>query len=301
MPGMFFEPVSRKSFLKTLGVAGAAALGASRFVLADDATDGDSSGTARIALLSDTHTPADASEEYRGFHPVANLRKIVPQVIDAAPQAAVINGDAARLEGFNEDYLALKALLEPVAQKTPVFIGLGNHDDRGNFWEVFEQPEQRAKDIEEKNVIVVETGPVRLLVLDSLLYVNKVAGLLGRSQRDWLAKYLDEASSKPTVLFVHHTLNDGDGDLLDVDRLYDIIEPHENVKAIFYGHSHTYQFTRRGRLHLINLPAVGYNFGDDQPVGWVDAVFSPTGVDLTLHAIGGNTAADGETTSVTWA
>jgi len=37
-----------------------------------------------------------------------------------------------------------------------------------------------------------------------------------------------------------------------------------------------------------------------QPVGWVAASFRLDGVDLTLHAIGGNRKEDGKTTSIEW-
>jgi hypothetical protein len=102
------------------------------------------------------------------------------------------------------------------------------------------------------------------------------------------------------MLFVHHTLSDGDGDLLDVDRLFEVIRPHTKVKAIFYGHSHEYSYGRHQGVHLVNLPAVGYNFADKEPVGWVDAIFTSGGVRLTLKTIGGNRAADGETRSLSW-
>ncbi|MDB4534440.1 metallophosphoesterase, partial [Vicingaceae bacterium] len=120
------------------------------------------------------------------------------------------------------------------------------------------------------------------------------------AQRDWLKKHLATTSDKPCVLFVHHTLGDGDGDLLDAERLFQLIKPFPHVKAIFYGHSHQYSFDRRDAVHLINLPAVGYNFNDNQPVGWVDAKFGQSGVSLTLHAIGGNTANAGKTIEKSW-
>jgi hypothetical protein len=103
------------------------------------------------------------------------------------------------------------------------------------------------------------------------------------------------------VIFVHHSLEDNDGDLADVDRLFEIIKPHRQVKAIFYGHSHVWALTERQRVQLINLPAVGYNFRDKDPVGWVDARFHSNGVQLTMHAFAGNTATDGKTFDVKWA
>src|SRR5690606_33357489 len=103
------------------------------------------------------------------------------------------------------------------------------------------------------------------------------------------------------VFFLHHTLGDGDGDLLDFEQVFQIMKPYRQVKAIFYGHSHAYSIAQRDHIYLINQPAVGYNFSDAQPVGWLDAKFSPQGVGLTLHAIGGNLEEDGQTKQIEWA
>jgi 3',5'-cyclic AMP phosphodiesterase CpdA len=130
---------------------------------------------------------------------------------------------------------------------------------------------------------MIEHPTVRIIQLDSLLYVNQVAGLLGRDQRRWLTEFLPATDQRPTVLVVHHTLSDGDGDLLDVNQLFAIIQPHRQVKAIFYGHSHVWEIGERQGVKLINLPAVGYNFRDQDPVGWVEARFHPDGVALTLR------------------
>ena len=58
--------------------------------------------------------------------------------------------------------------------------------------------------------------------------------------------------------------------------------------------------SRRGNLQLINLPAVGYNFNDGEPVGWLAAKFTKAGVSLTLHSIGGNQAGNGKTKVISW-
>lgn len=295
MPGLFYEPISRKTFLSAAAqLMGAAAL--PRLAAAAD----ESADKARVALLSDTHLPADATNEYRGFRPVEQLQRIVPDVVAAQPESVIINGDAARLVGLREDYEALKELLTPIAAQAPIHIGLGNHDDRANFFKVFSTQATDKTLVANKHVSVFDAGPTRFIVLDSLLYVNKVAGLLGKSQRTWLSEFLATSDDRPHVFFVHHTLGDGDGDLLDVERVFDILQPHRKVKAVFYGHSHRYAVEQRGHIQLINLPAVAYNFSDDQPVGWVEATFSKSGVEMLLHATGGNLAGDGETTSVSW-
>ncbi|MBI2926000.1 MAG: metallophosphoesterase [Verrucomicrobia bacterium] len=299
MPGIFYQPVDRRRFLRTTSQALAAFVVAAEVrVLAADAAAPEK--PIHLALLSDTHIPADPKNEYRNFFPYENLKSVVPQVIAARPEGVIINGDAARLTGEVADYEALKALLAPVTAQAPVYIGLGNHDDRDNFAKVFDPPARERQQVTGKHVLVIEWPALRLIVLDSLLYVNKVAGLLGKAQREWLARFLAASDARPLVLFVHHTLRDGDGDLLDVGRLFDLIRPHKKVKAIFYGHSHEYAFAQENGVHLVNLPAVGYNFKDTEPVGWVDAVFTSKGVELVLKAFAGDRSKDGKAASLAW-
>jgi hypothetical protein len=61
-----------------------------------------------------------------------------------------------------------------------------------------------------------------------------------------------------------------------------------------------WQLSKRDRIHLINLPAIGYNFRDQDPVGWVEARFRSRGVTLTLHASTGNRNEDGKSTTLAW-
>jgi 3',5'-cyclic AMP phosphodiesterase CpdA len=299
MPGIFDRRLARRQFLWTSATSVAALIlgRRSRIMGAESAATG---AALRFALLSDTHIPADAQNQYRGFYPVKNLEAILPGIIETAPAGVIVCGDAARLSGELADYEALKRLLVPVAEKAPVYVTLGNHDNRDNFFKVFNRIPGDRQTVTGKHVVVLEQSGLRMILLDSLLYVNQVAGLLGKAQREWLARFLTSADGRPTVLFVHHTLGDGDGELLDVDRLLALVQPHRQVKAIFYGHSHVWEVSERQGLHLINLPAVGYNFRDQDPVGWVDARFTAAGVDLTLHALAGNRAEDDETRSLIW-
>lgn len=254
---------------------------------------------ARWALLSDTHIPADAANEYRGFRPVENLRKVTPQVSAWKPDGVMICGDLARLEGLPGDYAALKQLLAPVLQQTPSAMALGNHDHRNNFLAGFGD-QRGAQTLKARHVVSVDAGPVRLVVLDSLVAPNSTPGLLGKTQRLWLADHLDSLDAKPVVVCVHHTLDDNDGALLDAPRLFDVVRTRRKVKAVLYGHSHEYKYETLDGIHLVNLPAVGYNFRDSEPVGWVEGVFRGDGAALTLRAFGGNQASSGKTTELKW-
>ncbi|NIA29590.1 MAG: hypothetical protein GWP06_06705 [Actinobacteria bacterium] len=296
MAHIFYQPTSRRRFLQS----SLAAVGALSILGIDNVTAKESSKEAHLAFLSDTHISEDVANNYRGFFMTKNLQKIVPQVTHNSPEGVIISGDLARLEGKSGDYANLKKILTPLAKKMPVYMGLGNHDNRKNFLAAFSPFAGEEQPVKDKHVIVVRQGPIRLIILDSLLYINRVAGLLGKAQRLWLQDYLQKSDDTPTLLVVHHTLDDGDGDLLDVDKLYSMIKPQRKVKGIVYGHSHHYHYDVIDGLHLINVPAVGYNFGDEEPVGWVEAHLHKSGGDFILHAIGGSKEKDGKMTSLDW-
>ena len=297
MPVVFHRPCDRRAFLHVAGLSGAA-LVASAF--RRDTPASASGRELHLALLSDTHVPADRVNGPRGMSPWENLRVAAAQVAAARPEGVVICGDVARLEGRVEDYQELKALLEPVAAVAPVYVALGNHDDRTSFRKAFPDTPGAHVPVDGKHVTVIEHEAVRVVVLDSLLYVNQVAGLLGKAQRAWLESYLPTVADRPAVVFVHHPPTDEDGDLLDGDRLLAILRPNGHVKAVFHGHAHVWTLGRRDRLHVVGLPALGYNFDDAQPVGWVEARFRPDGVSLTLRAVAGNRADDGQTSFLEW-
>jgi 3',5'-cyclic AMP phosphodiesterase CpdA len=254
---------------------------------------------ARWALLADTHVAENMQDASRGFQPYENLKQVVPAVAGGGFAGAVICGDLARLTGLPGDYANFRQLLEPVTRKMPVAMALGNHDHRQNFLAAL-GPAKGAQRAGNKHVVLVESGGFRLIVLDSLLETNVTPGQLGSRQRAWLEEHLATADPAPTLVFVHHTLNGEDGGLVDVERLLGIVKGYRGVKAVLYGHSHAYKFEVWNGIHLINLPAVGYNFNDREPVGWVDAHLAPNGGEFTLRAIGGNRAQDGQAVSLAW-
>jgi len=210
MTEIFYKSINRRNFIKT----SLAALG-TIVTLNTGCTTGLLKGTkeekaGRWAFLSDTHIPEDVNNNYRGFYPYQNLQKVIPGIVSALPDGIAITGDLARLSGQHGDYINLKKLLEPIAEKRPVFMALGNHDDRQNFLKVFNNSLGEKQPVKGKHVVVANTPTARIIILDSLLYVNKTPGLLGKAQRQWLLQYLNQCDDTPTLLCFHHTLEDGD-------------------------------------------------------------------------------------------
>jgi Icc protein len=283
--------LDRRRFLHSLMVAGIA--GSARMSAANSET--------RVALLSDTHIAADPQDTFRGFYPHRNLEKVCGQLDQNRFDMLVINGDLARQTGEAADYAALRSFVNPLAEKMPVIFGLGNHDDRKNARAQMSERTGDVQPVEKKFVSTVDAGPVQFVLLDSLMVTNIAAGQLGKKQRDWLSNYLGEHQAKPTVVFVHHDPDpDDDNGLVDANLLLPVLTSHRHVKALIFGHTHVYQLTSTDGLHLINLPAVGYNFADGNPVGWVNSTFTASGARLELHAVAGETKNDGKVSELTW-
>jgi len=250
----------------------------------------------RWALLSDTHIADDPENHYRGFYPYRNLQEVAAWIADDPPDGLVITGDLARLKGKVEAYKNFRALLAPMARQ-PIHLGLGNHDNRDDFFQTFGHGSHDDGVVENKHVLVREAGPVRLIVLDSLSRVNAFTGKLGSEQRTWLETILQTCDERPTILFLHHAPN---GELLDTQRLFKIIKPVTKIKAVVHGHSHQYDYDQVTGIHVVSLPATGFNFSRREPVGWVQAKLTPKGGEFTLHAIGGDRRLDGTTQKLVW-
>jgi 3',5'-cyclic AMP phosphodiesterase CpdA len=254
----------------------------------------------RWALLADLHVPADPAKEHLGVYPDRQVREVVPQLVAAHSQAALIAGDLAWDQGLPEDYRRLRQMLEPLREQFAICLMPGNHDNRAAMLREFGRAGLENPEAVEKTVTVCEHGPIRWILLDSLYRTDVVPGLLGEAQRQWLQGFLDSADPKPTLLCVHHPLGEQDDRLLDSDRLLRIVQPAPMVKAIFTAHDHVYRLETECGIPVVGLPALGMPFRPVDPTGWLEAELSGRGATLTFHAVGPNTLGDGERTELQW-
>jgi 3',5'-cyclic AMP phosphodiesterase CpdA len=150
---------------------------------------------------------------------------------------------------------------------------------------------------------MVDAGPVRWFLLDSLEKVNETPGTLGEKQLTWLDQSLAKHADKPALVMAHHhvdvakLLRSGEvlapiagnripvGGLTDGNRLLDILQSHRHVSAYFFGHTHQWNILRWEGISLVNLPCVAYPFTPDDPNGWVLSVSQASRTDLELCAL----------------
>ena len=136
MPQVYHKNISRKDFLiKSIKIGGAIVTWGTVY---ETTFAGNTDRPIHMALLSDTHVKAYQNEQYRGFFPAKNFEMVIEQVSAVKPEGMIINGDVARLAGELGDYTSIKQHLTALDANIPVFMALGNHDDRNNFYNIFD-------------------------------------------------------------------------------------------------------------------------------------------------------------------
>ncbi len=282
---LHIPPISRRDFLRRSLVASAGLLTFRALRAADAKADLD-----HWALFSDTHVAADVATLRLDVNMADHLRNAVAGVraLSSLPAGVLVNGDCAFDHGLAEDYATFTGLLHPLSESgLPLHLALGNHDDREVFWGAIKEARPASPPLAGKQVSIVEAGQANWFMLDSLEVTKQTPGRLGEEQRAWLAKALDTRTDKPALVMVHHNPVFTDGKntgLLDTAEFIEILKPRRHVKALIFGHTHTWRLTEQDGLHLVNLPAVAYPFNVKEVTGWMDCHLRADGMSLEMHA-----------------
>jgi 3',5'-cyclic AMP phosphodiesterase CpdA len=297
-------PISRRAWL-----AGATATAASLVIRDTRAADpawGDS-----LALLSDTHVPANRSitsgNGGQTTNMTENFERVVAELgaLERAPSHVVVNGDCAHLKGFDDDYHALAQTLTPLREKNlSVHLSMGNHDHRGRMYAKLKDQAPEKPIVEGRVISVLELPHANWFLLDSLFETNVTGGELGRAQLEWLATALDARADKPAIVMAHHHLQWEASDpivgLRESRELFDLLKGRKQVKAYVYGHTHRWHIDQRDGIHLVNLPPTAYVFDKSLPNGWVSATVKGGGMTLELRALNQQHPQHGKRVELAW-
>jgi 3',5'-cyclic AMP phosphodiesterase CpdA len=251
------------------------------------------------ALLSDTHIHYDPKMTAWDSCMTENLLQVLDEVADLAPDQVLFNGDVAFRAGDPPDYAQFLTILNRSSKpRADLHFTLGNHDHRAHLVAALTPA---ADSVLESKVASGFVGRnTHFLLLDSLEKVNAIAGSLGRPQRDWLSARLKAHPDLPAVIFLHHNPEVSLSGLTDTPEFLDIVHRHRQVKAVVFGHTHEFRVASSDGVHFINLPAVGYRFKPDEPLGWVQSRFRTGGASFELHCIHGNNPNCGRRHELAW-
>jgi Icc protein len=260
-----------------------------------------------IAILNDTHIGAQQAKD--AAIPL-NLATTIEWLLalPKRPAAVVINGDLALKDGRSGDYERLAKLIAPLRDAgLPLHLTMGNHDERGVFYDVLKNEKPDAPAVESKHVGLVELPGVNLFLLDSLKQTMIAQGDLGEVQRAWLANSLDAHADKPALVFAHHNPRLGGdpkhfpGGLEDSEELWKLLVARKHVKAYIHGHIHHRDFFEHEGIHILNTPAAGYVANKQlSTTGWTMLRLIPGGAGVTTHTHQADHAWNGVKVDLKW-
>lgn len=194
--------------------------------------------TLKLLVLSDLHLMPEG-ETSLTLDTGARLEAAVDAVIARYSDFdfCVLAGDLADL-AHEAAYRRLQTIIARLP--IPVYITLGNHDDRTTFLKVFGRgfadPETGKVDR------VVDAGGYRIIILDSS-EPGRVDGVLTDSQIGWLRSRLAEAMDRPVIVILHHNANvlhiESDNiRMLEPGAFIAALMTHPDVRQVIAGHVH---------------------------------------------------------------
>jgi 3',5'-cyclic-AMP phosphodiesterase len=194
-----------------------------------------------IVQITDLHvtTPEDLLNKNRNEE---RLRQVLASIraLHPRPAAIFVTGDLVDRATLAE-YVELRETLKTV--DIPIYFGVGNHDGRAPFLEVFAGPFART---DENGFIqyAVDFGDLRVIMCDTL-DEGRHSGAYCGDRAAWLARTLDERPDTATLVMLHHPpvasgigWMDPDQDshwIINLDR---VLRGREQVRAITAGHLH---------------------------------------------------------------
>lgn len=299
---VYLSQISRREFLKRSFAAGAG-LALVPAVLAEGADKPSDRNT--FAFFSDTHVAADSTLESSGVNMAYNLAQSVGELMawPVRPATIFVNGDLAFKKGGKDDYATFGKLIAPMRTLAPVYLSLGNHDDRKNFWSAFPEDAATEKKELKRQATVFSSDRANWFQIDSLDRTNTAPGDFGAKQIEWLDRELAARPDKPAIIVGHHHLQPPPvtTGLKDSAALEEIFAQHRQVKAYIYGHTHNWHVTEHPTgVHLVNLPPTAYVFAKGRPSGWVRATLGVDGAEFELRALDRTHPEHGQVKKLVW-
>jgi len=195
-----------------------------------------------LAQISDLHITHPGARVCGKSDTATFLARCVARLTAFAPRiaAVLVTGDLVE-SGDDAEYAHLRELLAPLA--LPVYVMLGNHDDRAAFRRAFHDRPYVPRDGFVQ--FAFDLGALRVIALDTN-DDGKPGGRLCAERRAWLAAQLAGARDRPVLLAMHHPpfatgigfMDDCALAADDAAALAELVRAHGRVERIVCGHLH---------------------------------------------------------------
>jgi Icc protein len=211
-----------------------------------------------IAQISDTHIALDTPDTAQR---ILDFERTIADInaLDPAPDVIVHTGDIVH-NGRKDEYAQAGAILAKA--RVPVYVMVGNKDNRTNLREAF-SPSQYLAPCSDFIDYAIDDYPVRLIALDTLnSSSNKGDFCAARVAR--LIDLIDSETTKPIAVFTHHPPFEvavGPDPVHfetpeSLSRLRQALQHSERVVALFSGHVHRAAAGHVGRVPATVMPCI---------------------------------------------
>ncbi len=219
--------------------------------------------TLRIVQVTDCHLFQEPDGRLLGLDTRDSLCRVLDLVAEEYPEPDLIlaTGDLSQ-DGSAESYRFLRERLDRF--NVPTYWFPGNHDRLEVMREVLgESSPALARLVRRKHW--------QLVLLNSTI-PGKVPGRLGAGELEFLAQCLEEQPETHSLVSFHHQpvpIHCRWLDPLGVQNpaeLFDVIDSHDNVRAILWGHIHQEYDQQRDAVRMLASPSSSVQFkpGSDE-------------------------------------
>ena len=211
-----------------------------------------------LLQLSDTHLHAATDSRMRGVTTHETFLSVLAHAQNDRrwpPDAVLVTGDIVQDES-RAGYERFREIMTPLG--VPVLCIPGNHDDPKLMGEILNSGSFKVGGD-------LRFGPWSIVLLNTFL-TGEDAGGLGEARLAGLAQALDAHVSQHVLVCMHHqpmpmgsAWLDGVG-LRDAAAFLEIIDAHDNVRVVLWGHVHQASDRQRGAIRFLSTPSTCSQF-----------------------------------------
>lgn len=211
----------------------------------------------RLLHITDTHLHAQKDARMRGVNTYDTLQAIVGRIMSGKrkPDAIIATGDLVQDETAH-GYEIFKECIEPIG--VPIHCLPGNHDSQKIMQDILGQaPFQYCGHATYADWCII--------MLNTVIRLDD-SGFLTEAELKRLDDTLRAQADKHTVVCMHHhpyPMNSHwlDGvNLRNGDELFAVLDKHENVRCITWGHVHQASDRERNGVRMISTPSTASQF-----------------------------------------
>lgn len=225
----------------------------------------------RILQLTDLHLFKNKTATMLNFNPYDSLQQVMhlvnKSIQEQTPSLIALTGDISQ-DYSQESYEITRQIFKDMPY--PLVATMGNHDKLPVFAEFFTNPEDSVN---------------KVFYLDNwmILFINSywsghIGGKLTENELTFLHNALASKGDKSTIIFMHHHVLSVKSAWIDkigvsnaVDFL-DVIDKHQNIKAVICGHVHQDTLTERNDVKYFSTPSTSWQFLTNSPSFKLDSL-----------------------------